>query len=101
MDPRAGHVPGAASAPATANLAPDGTFVAAAVLTERFAALGAVPGADVGVYCGSGVTAAHQVAALAVAGVDAALWPGSWSQWANDPRRPAATGPDPGLRTGP
>jgi thiosulfate/3-mercaptopyruvate sulfurtransferase len=96
VDPRAGHVPGALSAPTTANLAPDGTFLPATVLRERFAALGARPGAAVGVYCGSGVTAAHEVAALAVAGIDAALWPGSWSQWSNDPARPAATGPDPG-----
>jgi thiosulfate/3-mercaptopyruvate sulfurtransferase len=95
VDPRAGHVPGAVSAPTTENLAADGTFRSAADLTERFAALGARPGGTVGVYCGSGVTAAHEVAALAVAGIDAALWPGSWSQWAADPRRPAATGADP------
>lgn len=101
VDPRAGHVPGARSAPATDNLGPDGTFGAAAVLAERFAGLGAVPGAEVGVYCGSGVTAAHQVAALAVAGVEAALWPGSWSQWSADPARPAATGPDPGVSAAP
>jgi thiosulfate/3-mercaptopyruvate sulfurtransferase len=92
VDPRAGHVPGAVSAPTTENLAPDGTFRPADELAERFAVLGARPGATVGVYCGSGVTAAHEVAALAVVGIDAALWPGSWSQWSNDPARPAATG---------
>ncbi|WP_233492266.1 sulfurtransferase [Blastococcus sp. TF02A-30] len=92
VDPRAGHVPGAISAPTTENLAGDGTFRPAAELTERFGALGVRPGAQVGVYCGSGVTAAHEIAALAVAGVQAALWPGSWSQWSADPHRPAATG---------
>jgi thiosulfate/3-mercaptopyruvate sulfurtransferase len=92
VDPRAGHVPGALSAPTTENLAPDGTFRSAAELAERFAALGVDRGTPVGVYCGSGVTAAHEVAALAVAGIDAALWPGSWSQWSADPDRPAATG---------
>jgi thiosulfate/3-mercaptopyruvate sulfurtransferase len=96
IDPRAGHVPGALSAPTTGNLAPDGTFVPVAVLTERFADLGVRPGTAVGVYCGSGVTAAHEVAALALAGIEAALWPGSWSQWSNDAARPAATGSDPG-----
>jgi thiosulfate/3-mercaptopyruvate sulfurtransferase len=96
VDPRAGHVPGAVSAPTTENLGPDGTFLPAAVLTERFARLGVRPGTPVGVYCGSGVTAAHEVAALTAAGVEAALYPGSWSQWSNDPDRPAATGPDPG-----
>jgi thiosulfate/3-mercaptopyruvate sulfurtransferase len=96
IDPRAGHVPGAVSAPTTENLCPDGTFLPAAALAERFARLGVRPGTTVAAYCGSGVTAAHEVAALAVAGVDAALWPGSWSQWSADPGRAAATGPDPG-----
>ena len=95
IDPRAGHVPGAVSAPATENLATDTTFRPAADLGARFAALGVRPGSTVGVYCGSGVTAAHEIAALAVAGIDAALWPGSWSQWSADPDRPAASGPDP------
>jgi thiosulfate/3-mercaptopyruvate sulfurtransferase len=93
VDPRAGHVPGAVSAPTTENLEADGRFRTAAVLSERFAALGVQPGTRVGVYCGSGVTAAHEVAALAEAGIEAALWPGSWSQWSADPDRPVATGP--------
>ncbi|SOC49873.1 thiosulfate/3-mercaptopyruvate sulfurtransferase [Blastococcus aggregatus] len=92
VDSRAGHVPGATSAPTTANLAGDGTFLPAEDLVARFAALGVRPGTQVGVYCGSGVTAAHEVAALAVAGVEAALWPGSWSQWSAEPDRPVATG---------
>jgi thiosulfate/3-mercaptopyruvate sulfurtransferase len=92
VDARAGHVPGAVSAPTTDNLAPDGTFRPAADLTGRFAALGVRAGVPVGVYCGSGVTAAHEVAALAVAGIEAALWPGSWSQWSADPARPVGTG---------
>ncbi|WP_249522901.1 sulfurtransferase [Modestobacter marinus] len=93
VDPRAGHVPGAVSAPTTENLDRSGRFATAAVLTERFAALGVRPETAVGVYCGSGVTAAHEVAALAEAGIEAALWPGSWSEWSNDPDRPVATGP--------
>src|SRR3712207_4601824 len=94
VDPRAGHVPGATSAPTTGNLHGDGTFLPPEELAERFAALGVRSGADVGVYCGSGVTAAHEVAALAAAGIDAALWPGSWSQWSADPERPVDTGPE-------
>ena len=109
IDPRAGHVPGAISAPTSENLTPSGTFRPAAELRARFRQLGLLPDRDsdgdstataapppVGVYCGSGVTAAHEVAALAIAGVDAALFPGSWSAWSADPRRPAATGPAPG-----
>jgi thiosulfate/3-mercaptopyruvate sulfurtransferase len=92
VDPRAGHVPGALSAPTAENLDSSGRFRTAAVLRERFAALGVEPGTTVGVYCGSGVTAAHEVAALAEAGIEAALWPGSWSQWSADPTRPVATG---------
>ena len=93
IDPRAGHVPGAVSAPTAENVGSDGRFRTAAVLSERFAQLGATPGTTVGVYCGSGVTAAHEIAALAEAGIDAALWPGSWSQWSADPALPVATGP--------
>ena len=95
VDARAGHVPGATSAPTTGNLSGDGTFLPPAELVRRFAALGVRPGADVGVYCGSGVTAAHEVAALAAAGIEAALWPGSWSQWSADPDRPVALGERP------
>ena len=95
VDPRAGHIPGAISAPTTDNLGPDGRFLDAARLRARFAALAVDGTRPVAVYCGSGVTAAHEVAALAVTGIEAALYPGSWSQWSNDPRRPAASGAEP------
>jgi thiosulfate/3-mercaptopyruvate sulfurtransferase len=96
VDPRAGHIPGAISAPTAENLTASGAFHTAEHLRDRFRALGVVPsGGPVGVYCGSGVTAAHQVAALAVAGIDAALYPGSWSAWSSEPDRPIATGPSP------
>jgi len=94
VDPRAGHIPGAVSAPTGDNLDPSGRFRNAGEQGARFAALGVGEG-PVGVYCGSGVTAAHQVAALAALGVEAALYPGSWSAWSNDPQRPAATGEQP------
>ncbi|MER7164127.1 sulfurtransferase, partial [Streptomyces lydicus] len=97
IDRVAGHIPGAVSAPTTENVAEGGTvFRDASELAERFAALGATADAEVGVYCGSGVSAAHQVLALAVAGVPAALYVGSWSEWTADPARPVATGPQPG-----
>lgn len=95
VDPRAGHIPGAVSAPTSANLTRDGRFRSADELRERFSALGVSPGTPVGVYCGSGVTAAHTVAALAVAGIDARLFPGSWSAWSNHADRPVAAGPMP------
>ncbi|WP_340536865.1 sulfurtransferase [Nocardioides sp. GXZ039] len=92
IDPVAGHVPGAVSAPTGENLAPDGTFLPAAQLRERFASIGVSADRPVAAYCGSGVTAAHEIAALSIAGYDAALYPGSWSQWSNLGRR-VATGP--------
>lgn len=96
VDPRAGHIPGAVCAPTTGNLDGAGRFLGAAALRERFAALRAgVGGCQVGVYCGSGVTAAHEVAALASIGIEAALYPGSWSQWSADPARAVVVGPDP------
>jgi thiosulfate/3-mercaptopyruvate sulfurtransferase len=101
VDAKAGHIPGAVSAPTAENLTADGTFAAPEALRARFAGLGAVPGGAVGVYCGSGVTAAHAVAALRIAGIDAALYPGSWSAWSADPQRPVATGPNPDGPDGP
>ncbi|MFP8884311.1 sulfurtransferase [Streptomyces mangrovi] len=98
IDRVAGHIPGAVSAPTTENTAESvpGAFRPAAELAARFAALGIDADTEVGVYCGSGVSAAHEILALAVAGIDAALYPGSWSQWSADPSRPVATGPEPG-----
>ncbi|BCY11832.1 hypothetical protein L3i22_069200 [Actinoplanes sp. L3-i22] len=92
IDPRAGHIPGAVSRPTGENLQSGiPYFKTADELRERFADVRGT----VGVYCGSGVTAAHQIAALAVAGIDAALYPGSWSAWSADPARPVATGDRP------
>jgi len=85
VDPVAGHVPGAVNVPSTSLLNADGTFVSADALTRAW-------GDAAGAYCGSGVTASVVVAALASAGVPVALFPGSWSQWCNDPSRPVATG---------
>jgi thiosulfate/3-mercaptopyruvate sulfurtransferase len=96
IDRVAGHIPGAVSAPTSANVTADGLLLSPAQLRVRFAALGVRPGRQVGTYCGSGVTAAHEVLALDLAGIPAALYVGSWSGWISDPDRPIATGPDPG-----
>ncbi|MFE5396736.1 sulfurtransferase [Streptomyces sp. NPDC056568] len=95
IDPVGGHIPGAVSAPTTDNVAGDGRFLPAEELRARFKTLGASEGEEVGVYCGSGVSGAHEVLALAVAGIPAALYVGSWSEWSSDPSRPVAVGPDP------
>lgn len=95
IDPVGGHIPGAKSAPTTENVGADGRFLPAEELNARFKALGATQDAEVGVYCGSGVSGAHEVLALAVAGIPAALYVGSWSEWSSDPSRPVAVGPDP------
>ena len=96
VDPVAGHIPGAVSAPTSANVTADGLLLSPAQLRKQFATLGVHPGDEVGVYCGSGVTAAHEVLALELARIPAALYVGSWSGWIADPDRPVATGPDPG-----
>ncbi|MEU2564980.1 sulfurtransferase [Streptomyces longispororuber] len=95
IDRVGGHIPGAVSAPTTENVAEDGRFRPAGELAARFQALGAADAPEVGVYCGSGVSGAHEVLALAVAGIPAALYVGSWSEWSADPSRPVATGPEP------
>jgi thiosulfate/3-mercaptopyruvate sulfurtransferase len=90
MDPVAGHIPGARNRPMDRNLDASGRFRSRAELAEGFADLA---GAEVGAYCGSGITAAQTVLALELAGVTgAALYPGSWSEWLTDPDRPVATG---------
>ncbi|WP_035852976.1 sulfurtransferase [Kitasatospora azatica] len=96
IDPRAGHIPGAVSAPTFENNTADGHFRPVAELAERFRALGADEQPVVGVYCGSGVTAAHNALALELAGYQVALYPGSWSEWSSDEARPVATGPERG-----
>ncbi|MFD7980691.1 sulfurtransferase [Streptomyces sp. NPDC059071] len=95
IDRVGGHIPGAVSAPTTENVGPDGRFLPPEALAARFTALGATPDTDVAVYCGSGVSGAHEVLALTLAGFPAALYAGSWSEWSSDPSRPVATGPDP------
>ncbi|MGW4159946.1 sulfurtransferase [Streptomyces sp. NPDC004788] len=95
IDPVGGHIPGAVSAPTTENVGPDGCFLSAEELTGRFTALGAAEAPEVAVYCGSGVSGAHEVLALEIAGFPAALYAGSWSEWSADPGRPVAKGPDP------
>jgi thiosulfate/3-mercaptopyruvate sulfurtransferase len=92
VDPRAGHIPGARSAPASGNLDVDGRFLTPQQLRRRYEALEVRSDTPVGVYCGSGVTAAHDALALTIAGFRPALYPGSWSQWSNHPGRAVATG---------
>jgi thiosulfate/3-mercaptopyruvate sulfurtransferase len=96
VDPVAGHIPGALSAPTLDNVDGDGRFLPVEQLATRFAALGVHAGAPVAVSCGSGVTATHTVLALALLGIDADLYAGSWSEWVSDPSRPVAVGPERG-----
>ena len=87
VDPVAGHIPGARNVPSTGLVGDDGRFLPDGDLTRLF---DGVQSSTTGVYCGSGVTASVVLAALAVAGVDAALYPGSWSEWCSDSTRPVA-----------
>ncbi|NYE37920.1 thiosulfate/3-mercaptopyruvate sulfurtransferase [Nocardioides cavernae] len=92
VDPVAGHIPGAVNVPTTENLDERGRFRSPERLRQAYARVGADTTSSVAVYCGSGVTATHDLLAMEVAGIGAALYPGSWSGWIADPTRPVATG---------
>jgi thiosulfate/3-mercaptopyruvate sulfurtransferase len=93
IDPKAGHIPGARSAPFAENVGPEGRFKTRAELRRRYGELGATEGAVF--YCGSGVNASQHLLAMAVAGLpNARLYAGSWSDWSSRDA-PVATGPDP------
>jgi thiosulfate/3-mercaptopyruvate sulfurtransferase len=94
VDPVAGHIPGARNRPTTDNVDEQGRFLDPDVLKRAFSELGVDGGTQVGAYCGSGVAAAHQVLALELAGYQASLYAGSWSEWITDPSRPVARGPE-------
>ncbi|HUB71472.1 MAG TPA: sulfurtransferase [Acidimicrobiales bacterium] len=101
LDPRAGHIPGAVNVPCRENLGSDGKFLPLGELRERFSAAGVTPEADVVAYCGSGVTACHNLLALELCGFgQARLYPGSWSEYSSLPGKPVATGPGAGSGPG-
>ncbi|MEP9365398.1 sulfurtransferase [Nocardioides sp. CN2-186] len=88
VDPVAGHIPGAVNVPTSTNLRVDGRFRSAEELRALYGAAGVTGDEAVAAYCGSGVTAVHDIIALEIAGIPAALYPGSWSGWITDPERP-------------
>lgn len=89
IDPRAGHIPGAINRFHGDTVGDDGLHRPLPELVELFAAVGERPI----VYCGSGVTACHDLLAMSLVGLHGArLYPGSWSDWSSDPQRPVATG---------
>jgi len=91
VDPVAGRIPGAVNVPTSTNLGADGRFRSPEQLRALYDAAGVpLDGTEVAVYCGSGVTAIHDLIALELIGVTAALYPGSWSGWITDPDRPVA-----------
>lgn len=98
VDPVAGHIPGAVNLPFAGNVGPDGFLLPPDQLRSRFqTAVAGTPVSRVACYCGSGVTSPLNILAMEVAGLrGAALYPGSWSEWIRDPKRPVAKGPEPG-----
>ncbi|MDQ6607108.1 MAG: sulfurtransferase [Actinomycetota bacterium] len=96
LDPRAGHIPGALSLPCRENVDEAGRFLPVDELRRRLATAGVRRGESVISYCGSGVTACHNLIAIEHAGLGRGrLYPGSWSQWSRDPTREAAIGEAP------
>mgnify|MGYP001002984853 CR=1 FL=1 len=96
LDPIAGHIPGAVNLPTMLHLDADGRILDAATVRANLATVGIAEGTRVAAYCGSGVTAAHTALVLDEVGIEAKVFPGSWSQWSNTPGRPVATGDQPG-----
>ncbi len=92
VDPVAGRIPGAVNVPTTDNVDEKGRFRPPEELREVYGRVGATGSGRVAAYCGSGVTAAHDVLAMESAGIEAALYPGSWSGWITDPDRPVERG---------
>ncbi|KJQ52852.1 sulfurtransferase [Microbacterium sp. SA39] len=96
LDPVAGHIPGARNLPTMLHLDAEGRLLDAETVRANFARVGVTAGTPVAAYCGSGVTAAHTALILSEVGIEAKVFPGSWSQWSNTPDRPVATGDQPG-----
>lgn len=96
LDPVAGHIPGAVNLPMAAHLDAEGRILDVHTLQANFAAVGVTGDTPVAAYCGSGITAAHTALVLDEVGVEAKVFPGSWSQWSNTPGRPVAVGDQPG-----
>ena len=97
IDAAAGHIPTAINVPYAGNLGADGRFLPADELRARYESAGIDDAASTVVYCGSGVTACHNILAMDVAGLGTAtLYPGSWSDWSAS-AGPVATGPEPGV----
>jgi thiosulfate/3-mercaptopyruvate sulfurtransferase len=95
VDPVAGHIPGAVNVPSSANAYPDGRFLPSAEIAALYEAAAAASqgvAENAVLYCGSGITAAQSLLALESAGLTAAIYPGSWSEWITDPSRPIAVG---------
>jgi thiosulfate/3-mercaptopyruvate sulfurtransferase len=95
-DPVGGHIPGARNLPEPVHFDAQGRILDRETVLANFAAVGVTPGTPVAAYCGSGVTAAHTALVLHEVGIEAKVFPGSWSQWSNTPGRPVATGDQPG-----
>lgn len=94
--PATGHIPGAICAPSAGTVGDDGCIKPDEALQTHFAELGADGSGPIAVYCGSGNAASHELAAMYAAGIEAALYVGSWSAWTGDPSRPVAKGPERG-----
>lgn len=94
-DPIAGHIPGAINLPAVAQIAPDGRLQPAETIRLNLESAGIAHDAPLAVYCSSGIASAHSALAYAVAGTEALVYPGSWSQWSRTRGRPVAQGRTP------